>query len=220
MIQVLEESSLDGFTNMERDSLLLANAEQGVLGARVYSWDGPWVTLGRSQTAERDLLPNNTVPSVKRPTGGQGVLHGHDATIGLAIPIANVIAKASTERLGIRSVYRISTKPVLEALRGCGLDVALAVDTAWTKVRSDLPDCFAGTSELDIVNRITGEKLCGCAMRRKRDAVLLQASIPIGKPLVDPSSIFLDASSYIGPEWNSFNLGRLLEESLTNWFER
>ncbi len=232
---------------MDRDAALLADAEAGKLGARVYSWDGPWVSLGRSQSPERDLLPSNPVPFVKRPTGGQAVLHGHDATIGLAIPMDMVVAanpgeiEVTTEvtewanietgklqytlpgatidhRRSIRVVYRTATRPIIEALRACGLDVALAADTEWMKAPHGLPDCFAATSELDIVDRATGSKICGCAMRRKREAVLLQASIPQGEPLVDPSLVFADASRYVGPEWDSTELASALEKKLAAQF--
>lgn len=228
---------------MNRDATLLADAEVGTLGARVYSWDGPWVSLGRSQSPERDLLPTNPVPHVIRPTGGQAVLHGHDITIGLAIPMDIVVAanpdeiEITTEvtewvnietgklrftlpgttidhRRSIRVVYRTATRPILEALRTCGLDVALAADTEWVREAHGLPDCFAATSELDIVDRATGSKICGCAMRRKRDAVLLQASVPKGQPLVDPSQVFADASCYVGPEWDSSGLRDALEAKL------
>lgn len=200
---------------MDRDAALLADAEAGKLGARVYSWDGPWVSLGRSQSPERDLLPGNPVPFVKRPTGGQAVLHGHDATVGLAIPMSLVVGE---ERPSVRTVYRVATKPILEALQVCGLDVALAADTEWMKAPRGLPDCFAATSEMDIVDRATGIKICGCAMRRKRDAVLLQASIPKGEPLVDPSLVFADASRNVGPNWDSTELASVLERELAAQF--
>jgi len=50
-------------------------------------------------------------------------------------------------------------------------------------------DCFAGVSANDIVDPITLQKVCGCAMRRTRTAILVQASIPAGDPLAPPSSV-------------------------------
>jgi hypothetical protein len=34
-------------------------------------------------------------------------------------------------------------------------------------------------------------KVCGCALRRTRDAVLLQASIPTARPSVAPSDVIV-----------------------------
>ncbi len=212
MIQVACDPKADGPTNMAKDALLLSGAEEGRIGARVYFWDGPWVSLGRSQNPERDLLPGNAVPYVARPTGGQAVLHGHDATIGLAIPTGLILG---TEPKSVKAAYRGATRPILKALNACGLNVALAADTEWIKERRGLPDCFAATSEMDIVDTATGLKICGCAMRRKREAVLLQASIPMGQPLVDPETVFSNASSYVGPDWDPTPLADELASALS-----
>ena len=37
---------------------------------------------------------------------------------------------------------------------------------------------------------IDGRKVCGCALKFTRNAILLQASIPIGEPLVEPGLLF------------------------------
>lgn len=194
----------DGQTNMVKDLALL---EAGIVAARVYSWDGPWVSLGKSQSPDADLLPSCPIPHVERPTGGHAVLHGHDATIGLAIPMQFV-------RRSIRATYRTATLPIIEALRGCGLNAILAADTEFVRDQRDRPDCFAAISETDIVDEATGLKICGCALRRSREAVLIQASIPNGPPLVDPARVFRDPAPNVGLEWDSRGLAKSLEEAL------
>src|SRR5579862_8679410 len=81
------DGMLDGMTNMVKDTELLTGAEAGAAGCRVYGWDGPWVSLGRFQSPKRDLLSPENTHWVTRPTGGKAVLHGHDVTVGLAVPL-------------------------------------------------------------------------------------------------------------------------------------
>src|SRR5947209_12744701 len=99
----------DGPTNMARDCDLLANAEKGQPGCRVYDWDGPWISLGFNQNPQEDLLNPDLVPWVMRPTGGKAVLHGNDVTVGLALPL-------SAPSRSIKSAYRAIAQPLIHAL--------------------------------------------------------------------------------------------------------
>ena len=74
-----------GEENMARDREALARAEGGEASLRVYTWDRPTVSLGRRQRPKdvADLFPG--LPTVGRPTGGGGVLHGSDLTVALAV---------------------------------------------------------------------------------------------------------------------------------------
>ena len=75
---------------MARDAELLERAERGESAARVYSWDGAWVSLGRFQRPEKALLRSEEIDWVMRPTGGKAVLHGHDVTVGIALPLRDI----------------------------------------------------------------------------------------------------------------------------------
>lgn len=185
------EGLFDGITNMRRDADLLAQAESGVTVWRVYGWDGPWVSLGRFQKADTALKPDAPVQWVERPTGGRGVLHGHDVTLGLAFPLA--VLCPQDEWRSIRAVYRATIAPIVEALRLCGADAALgeALDRS-PDLKS--PDCFALISANDVVDLANGEKICGCALRLTETAVLAQCSIPAAEPLVDPANVYVGAA--------------------------
>jgi lipoate-protein ligase A len=202
----------DGPANMRLDAGLLAAAEAGEPGWRVYDWDGPWVTLGRFQTPERDLLPGCPVPWVLRPTGGRAVLHGHDVTVGLAVPLTVVAASGEDPaRLGrsVRRAYRAVAEPLIAALRACGVPAILGERTRWAGPKAARSaDCFAAVSAADIVDERTGQKVCGCALRLTGRAVLAQASIPARRPLIDPGLVYrypapvswvrLDGESFAG----------------------
>jgi len=204
-----EDGRLDGPTNMRRDLDLIDRAESGAWGCRVYGWDGPWVSLGRFQSPERDLVDPADTNWVQRPTGGKAVLHGHDVTVGLAVPIDAL-------RLGKRSlkqVYRAVVTPLVEALRACGVPARLAVDTRYAGNGERTADCFALSSPNDVVDETTGLKVCGCALRLAEGVVLLQASLPSARPLVRPESVIRNAALTYR-EWDTTNFGRALKEAL------
>ncbi len=183
------EGRNDGPTNMGRDVEALARAEAGIASARVYGWDGPWVSLGRFQQPARALRSPDRVPWVMRPTGGKAVLHGHDVTVGVAAPLASLGLKESEFR-SVRAAYRQVIRPIVQALRACGVPAVLGEETPFVRAAGKTADCFAHVAPNDVVDERTGAKLCGCALRLTSSAVLVQASIPAGPPLVSPSELF------------------------------
>lgn len=158
----------DGPSNMAADESLLSEAREGAILARIYSWSGVWVSLGRNRTGITEALSREGVQTVVRPTGGAAVLHGEDWTVALALPVPPGYRR-------LKPLYALLTEPIVTALVGCGLRACLAGDAARI---SDSPDCFAARAALDVVDSWTGQKLCGCAMAVRDGAALLQASIP------------------------------------------
>ncbi|HVL39403.1 MAG TPA: hypothetical protein VM328_08455 [Fimbriimonadaceae bacterium] len=201
---------MNGHLNMAADRELFNRASNGEAGARVYRWDGPWVSLGHWQKAERDLVNPDIVPWVQRPTGGKAVLHGHDVTVAMSFPLQAL--QVSPKQ--VRKTYRLLADPMVRALRACGLDCALAEDTAFTGRGPRTADCFAHVSPSDIVHRTLGVKVCGCALRLSEEAVLLQASVPAGAPLVDPARLFKGSAMPEATPWDSASLATALEEAL------
>lgn len=171
---------------MARDAAL---SEERVV-ARVYTWEGPWVSLGLFQQSEADLRPDCPIPWVKRPTGGRAVLHGHDVTIGLSVPFVAIDATVDLSR-SVRRAYRAVTAPIIAALKASGVPACLGEDLPVRQPSGPRSaDCFAAISANDIVDRTTLQKVCGCALKLRMHSVLLQASIPAGRPLVDPSEVY------------------------------
>ncbi len=205
------QGRFDGFENMRRDGELLAEAELGRVGCRVYGWDGVWVSLGRFQSPEEDLVHPESTRWVMRPTGGKAVLHGHDVTVGLALPL-DLLPNAKGP--GRRGIYCSATQPIIAALNLCGVRVALAERTPFSQTGRQTSDCFAFSSPNDIVDLVTGRKVCGCALRLTRLAVLVQASIPNGKPLVDPRDVIVDAEPPASHAWDASHFTSALEEAL------
>lgn len=186
------EPPASGVHNMDADRGLLALAEEGKPGARLYTWDGPWLSLGMFQRADRDLLPGCPIPYVMRPTGGRAVLHGHDLTIGLAAPLASLELGDAACHRSVRAVYRAVVRPIVSALSQAGVPAALGEDTPFVGRTPRSADCFAHVSANDVVHRVTGQKVCGVALRLTDRAVLVQASLPIRRPEIDPALALSD----------------------------
>lgn len=185
------DGRLDGAENMKRDELLLEEAEAGQPCCRLYSWEGPWVSLGRFQKPEKALCIDCAVPWVMRPTGGKGVLHGHDLTIGAAFPLTSLGLK-ETDARSVGPAYRAIIRPLVAALKDSGANVMLGEETRFVKSGGSTPDCFAHIAPNDVIDPNNGRKVMGCALKIGRRAVLVQCSLPVGLPLVDPSSVFPD----------------------------
>lgn len=167
---------------------LLREAERGLAAARIYTWESAWVTIGMHQDPATSLRRQD-IPFIVRPTGGRGVLHGHDVTLGLAVPLAD-LGDPSVLLRSLRTVYRLVILPVVAALNDCGIPAALGEDTRFASLGQRSADCFSHVGSNDVVHIETGQKLCGCALRMTDRAVLLQASIPVAKPLIDPTLVF------------------------------
>lgn len=172
---------------MDRDCQLLDVLAEYKAAYRVYGWDGPCVSLGKFQKPEKALKPGCPAPYVMRPTGGKAVLHGHDITLGLA---ARLEAIGVHESRSVGPAYRKIVGPIVEAMKEGGARVELAENTRFVRTAGHTADCFAHIAPNDIVDPMTGQKICGCALKLTQDAVLVQASIPAAKPLVDAHRVF------------------------------
>jgi lipoate-protein ligase A len=189
---VLLDGRLGGYANMSRDIELLKGAEGGVSNLRVYEWDGPWVSLGRFQDPQQDLLDANLIPWVIRPTGGKAVLHGHDLGVTIAAPLARDPNEGGESR-SLKGIYRNLMSPLIAALIDLGQPAALGEDREFRTGVLRTSDCFRHISANDVIDPHTGRKLIGCAMRVTKSAVLAQCSIPVAMPLIDPARIYAHA---------------------------
>jgi lipoate-protein ligase A len=211
------EGDLDGVVNMGRDADLLRAAEAGEPGCRVYGWDGAWISLGKFQNPSVDLLPGCPAPWVMRPTGGRGVLHGHDVTVGLAWPLA-LLAEPGEDPVrlsrSVRRAYRRLALPLIAAMRDVGVPAALGEQTRFAGTTPKSADCFAHVAANDIVDERTGQKVCGCALRLTERAALVQASIPARRPLVDPALVFPDPAPVAWSLVDKDRFGAALREAL------
>ena len=113
--------SASGPFNMGVDEALLERAiASGRASLRFYAWQGPWLSLGYSQSMgehRRAALERAGVGVVRRVTGGRAVLHGSDLTYSIAAP-------ESALAPGLRASYGVVADALLLALARLGVSAA------------------------------------------------------------------------------------------------
>lgn len=196
-LEVILDERLSGEENMKKDCAFFDRTQkEGKKYLRIYEWQGAWISLGRFQNPLSDLLRHDLVPWVIRPTGGNAVLHGHDITIALSVPLSVFGLNARN----IKSAYRKLIAPIVSAFRKHAIQAILAEESRFLSNKTKSADCFRHIAPLDVVDENTGRKLVGCAMKITRDSVLAQCSIPIDLPLVDPQLLY--ANSHVAMPLN------------------
>ena len=172
------------------DEALLASAVAGRSTLRLYTWDGPWLSLGYGQRCGSGLAlacREANVGLVRRATGGRAVLHGGDLTYAIAAPEGSLPP-------GVRGSYGKVAEVLLGALAAVGV---AAVQTPGGSRSNEPPvgpesgpesdglsaprapsapfDCFEAPAADEIC--LNGAKLAGSAQRRAGGAVLQHGSI-------------------------------------------
>jgi lipoate-protein ligase A len=168
--------------NMRRDSDLLAAAERDpgwrpVL--RLFRFDPPGITLGRSQHPERVLdlerCARDAVAFAVRPTGGRAIFHAEEWTYSLT-------ARLDDPRFGgsLAAAYGAASTLIAGSLRRLGIAADLTPGRRTTSGQGAMGSapCFASTAAHEIV--LEGRKLAGSAQRRTATALLQQGSILLG----------------------------------------
>ena len=167
---------------MAADEALLASVADGAPPAlRLYRWNPPALSLGRFQSeddVDHAACGRFGVEVVRRPTGGQGLLHGGDLTYAVALPRPRGPAG------GVDAVYGLLAGAIIAGLAPVGVDAAIA--------RHDGPAgpvCFAGQQGADL--RVGDRKVCGSAQVRRNGAVLQHGSILLTRLPFDETDLFV-----------------------------
>ncbi len=152
----------DGAIQMAADEVMLEAAAAGVVSLRFYGWKTATLSLGYFQPeALRHKNPRVAdLPFVRRPTGGEALVHHHEMTYALALP------KGGTHWLC--RMHRLITA----ALKDLGLK-ALTCPTEQPSATGLL--CFQHHTPGDVI--LNGAKIVGSAQRRWRQALLQHGSI-------------------------------------------
>ncbi|NLF10175.1 MAG: lipoate--protein ligase family protein [Anaerolineaceae bacterium] len=173
--RLILDGEADGPTNMALDDAILeaVGAEASPPTLRFYGWSPPCLTLGRSQPqAEADLEACRAagVHVVRRPSGGQAILHTDELTYSIALRQADPRAEG-----GVLEVYRLLSDGLLLGLNRLGVGAVSAAGKADAGVKT--PICFETPSAYEIV--ANGLKLVGSAQWRARGAVLQHGTLPL-----------------------------------------
>lgn len=168
----------DGPTNMAVDRALLESVAGGATPAlRLYRWLPSTLSFGRNQPTrglyDEEAAAGRGVGFVRRPTGGQSVLHDDELTYALVAPVS-ALGKP-------RAAYRRINEALAYALGELGLEVEVAGPpgdagergpASWTEA------CFRRPERGEVV--AGGRKLVGSAQRSESRTILQHGSILLG----------------------------------------
>ncbi|MEX0725153.1 MAG: biotin/lipoate A/B protein ligase family protein [Planctomycetaceae bacterium] len=170
---IVEDEPRAGAWNMAADEVLLESAlHENVCTLRWYRWREATVSLGYFQPPL--AVPNGngphtieSLPQVRRLSGGGAILHHHEWTYSLAIPPTHVFS-AHPEKL-----YGRVHAHLIDWMNRQGLAARLrneAFDKKWEPFL-----CFGRGDPNDIV--VDNHKVVGSAQRRRRGAILQHGSV-------------------------------------------
>lgn len=166
--RLLPTSAASGPTNMARDEALLRSALEDRASLRFYTWAEPTLSLGYFQPW-KERSPKE-VSWVRRPTGGDAILHHRELTYSLALPAGKPWHDAESWLCRMHHIIQATLKGYGVASRGvvCGEERRLGPYL-----------CFAHQTPADLV--IDGHKVVGSAQRRPHGATMQHGSILLAR---------------------------------------
>lgn len=184
-------TSHDGPLNMATDQALLESVATGADPVlRLYRWSPATLSFGRNQPArglyDEGVAADRGIQFVRRPTGGQAVLHDDELTYAVVAPVA-ALGKP-------RDAYRRINEALLAALRELGLEAGLSGATGGPRGAGPAPvwsdACFRRPERGEVVVR--GRKLVGSAQRVESRTILQHGSILLGGTQAPAEALLLD----------------------------
>jgi len=168
---------------MALDETLLQAAEaDGIATLRFYQWSDPTLSLGYFQShADRRLHPASAnCPLVRRSTGGGAILHDHELTYSIVLPLFDGF------HLNTQWLYRAVHDSLIETLADLGVTASKCDEEAGHPTNSTGEPflCFQRHTAGDVL--VAKHKIAGSAQRRRRCAILQHGSILLAKSAAAP----------------------------------
>lgn len=157
---------VSGEIQMAIDSWLLEKHRQGEHPPtlRFYTWNPSAISLGYHQKESPKHWQKYDLDIVRRPTGGNAVLHQGDLTYAV------VTSSKKGKRL---EVYQQICQFLIEGWRSLGVELHYGNAT---KEYINNPNCFATATHADLITAI-GEKAIGSAQLRRGRFILQHGSM-------------------------------------------
>ena len=169
--RVIRDGPCAGPHNMAFDHALAVCSQQGQGVLRLYSWIEATVSFGRNEPArglyDRTNAADQGIEFVRRPTGGRAVLHSHEVTYAIVVPVRALG--------GPRASYVEINRGLAKGLSSIG--AAVTVTDHGKTLSPDAGACFGAPAPGEII--AGGKKLVGSAQLRVGDALLQHGSIII-----------------------------------------
>ena len=170
--------------------MLIAAVKHNTASLRIYQWQQPTLSLGYFQPWRASFSSRGfeSLPLVRRLSGGGALLHDKELTYSFALPATHPLAKDN------KSLYQHAHHALIEALQEFGIHAHLhcasnsqdesRIDRCRepaVEASSDLPFlCFQRFCPGDVLLQSgsgTCSKIIGSAQRRRRGAILQHGSI-------------------------------------------
>lgn len=185
---VWRDDPADGPANMAADDVLAAEAvrQQRPL-VRFYRWNQMTVSLGAFQpiaAAEADPTIAS-LPLVRRPSGGGGIVHGSDLTYAVAVPRDHHDHQAHPWGGKPHVLYDAFHEALVAVLGARGIPARLHPGRGPQDGDEDRLLCFDRRARGDVVvpgPSADGHKLLGSAQRRLKAAILQHGSLLLETP--------------------------------------
>lgn len=172
----------DGHVNMAADEMLAAEAvRQNRPLARFYRWSERTFSLGGFQRLEQARAEPAiaSLPLVRRPSGGGGIVHGSDLTYAIAVPRDHPWGGKP------QVLYDTFHEALADVLASRGIPAELHPGPEPHAKDEERLYCFDRRARGDIVvpgPSSDGHKLLGSAQRRLKSAVLQHGSLLLDTP--------------------------------------
>lgn len=172
----------DGAMNMAIDDALLASAvpDSGPT-LRFYRWSEPTLSLGyfQSISSRTEHASSHGLKLVRRASGGGAIVHDHELTYSLVLPLLDRSSRAAGE-----GIYAAVHNAFIDCLAGFGVSAQRFGDTG-RPAKSDSPFlCFRRRNNEDLV--IAGYKVLGSAQRRGPAGLLQHGSLLLASSAAAP----------------------------------
>jgi lipoyl(octanoyl) transferase len=154
------------------ESLLELVCQGGQTGfLRFYRWQQPTLSLGYFQRhADRhDHPPSRNCPMVRRATGGGAIVHAHELTYSLCIPLNSHWDKRS------RTLYRVVHEALIEEFGSRGIQAKICGENSPRPLDKEPFLCFLRRTDADIL--LAEHKIAGSAQRRRGLGLLQHGSV-------------------------------------------
>ncbi|MDO8137251.1 MAG: biotin/lipoate A/B protein ligase family protein [Candidatus Brocadiales bacterium] len=144
---------------------------------RIYTWKRPSLSLGYSQMVSHVLnflgMEEGQVDIVRRPTGGQAVLHDGGPSYSLVMSEPHHLSSQA-----ITSFYHLLGRSIRGALESVGVTARLSTGGG----QGNSPLCVASILPGDVL--YDGRKVAGFAARRSQGVTLLQGYLVLKEGLI------------------------------------
>jgi lipoate-protein ligase A len=159
----------DGPWQMAADQALLESAAAGAASLRFYTWPRATLSLGyfQAEAARHSDVRLEALPWVRRPSGGEALVHDREVTYALALPPG-----APWQRRGESWLWRMHGV-IAAALADLGVQGRPCGEGEERRLGEVL--CFLHQTPADLL--VDGAKVVGSAQRKQRGALMQHGGI-------------------------------------------